>query len=355
MRRVTLRLLFVLLALPLQSQEEPRLAQIVVEGLPAGSRVLSWGALEVLNGSLLVAEVEVPDGTTAFFVFDYIDGTLRARAVGPRSIPGELSAPPTHVPARRGGSEGVRVWRVDPVRLTDRSERLVSAPTLAELQAVELGRSPWPLTPPPASPLGIRHMTLDVNGAVTSECVLEPNITAAVDRMTTSGAWWVEAFGEPHLLVAVLHGGLRTDALAALRLYNRRNELVAATSPAIEVDLNRLPDLTAVDLSGDDEAELLFVPTGRAPQAPIYAFRVVRAEGGARVLSFNLCSPRMEGPDVVRVQRALVNLGFDVGRFGIDGWYGPDTRAAVIRFQRAMDMPVTGIVDDETRRRLGLP
>ena len=62
----------------------------------------------------------------------------------------------------------------------------------------------------------------------------------------------------------------------------------------------------------------------------------------------------MNGPDVVRLQRALEGRGFSVGPHGLDGWYGPDTRAAVIRFQRAAGLAVTGVVDDRVWDLLGL-
>jgi peptidoglycan hydrolase-like protein with peptidoglycan-binding domain len=50
----------------------------------------------------------------------------------------------------------------------------------------------------------------------------------------------------------------------------------------------------------------------------------------------------MSGEDVARLQQALERGGFPVGVHGVDGWYGPDTRAAVIRYQEAAGLPVTG-------------
>jgi peptidoglycan hydrolase-like protein with peptidoglycan-binding domain len=62
----------------------------------------------------------------------------------------------------------------------------------------------------------------------------------------------------------------------------------------------------------------------------------------------------MNGPDVVGLQRALERRGFSVGRYGIDGWYGPDTRAAVVAFQRREGLPVTGVADEATWEALDL-
>ena len=69
---------------------------------------------------------------------------------------------------------------------------------------------------------------------------------------------------------------------------------------------------------------------------------------GNRVLALNDCTTRMNGPDVTLLQRELVRRGFSVGTYGIDGWYGPDTRAAVVAFQRNAGLLVSGVVDEAT-------
>jgi len=58
------------------------------------------------------------------------------------------------------------------------------------------------------------------------------------------------------------------------------------------------------------------------------------------------------GPQVTRLQRRLVELGFDPK--GIDGKFGPDTETAVKAFQQANGLPVDGIVDANTRAALQL-
>ena len=58
------------------------------------------------------------------------------------------------------------------------------------------------------------------------------------------------------------------------------------------------------------------------------------------------------GPEVTRLQRRLVELGFDPN--GIDGKFGPDTETAVKAFQQANGLPVDGIVDANTRAALQL-
>jgi putative chitinase len=52
------------------------------------------------------------------------------------------------------------------------------------------------------------------------------------------------------------------------------------------------------------------------------------------------------GPDVVKVQKLLNQLGYMVG--AEDGVYGPSTSRAVVNFQREHGLPITGNVDAKT-------
>lgn len=63
------------------------------------------------------------------------------------------------------------------------------------------------------------------------------------------------------------------------------------------------------------------------------------------------------GDDVAKVQKALKNLGYELGKFGekadgIDGKLGKVTKSAIEAFQKDNNLKVTGIVDDETLRKL---
>jgi lysozyme len=64
------------------------------------------------------------------------------------------------------------------------------------------------------------------------------------------------------------------------------------------------------------------------------------------------CGLGDHGENVRLVQAALVRAGFDPG--GIDGSFGPRTRAAVMAFQRHRGLEVDGVVGPRTRAALGI-
>ncbi|MGI6315373.1 MAG: CHAP domain-containing protein [Christensenellales bacterium] len=73
---------------------------------------------------------------------------------------------------------------------------------------------------------------------------------------------------------------------------------------------------------------------------------------GGFVRRLYLQRPYMTGEDVKAAQRALEAAGFSVGSAGIDGEYGPDTKAAAERFQAKV--LATGEVDRVTAILLGI-
>jgi peptidoglycan hydrolase-like protein with peptidoglycan-binding domain len=58
------------------------------------------------------------------------------------------------------------------------------------------------------------------------------------------------------------------------------------------------------------------------------------------------------GSSVVDIQRRLILLGFDLGKGGADGSFGPKTEKAVKEFQKQSNLNVTGVVDSLTWHEL---
>jgi peptidoglycan hydrolase-like protein with peptidoglycan-binding domain len=57
---------------------------------------------------------------------------------------------------------------------------------------------------------------------------------------------------------------------------------------------------------------------------------------------------------VEAIQQALVDAGYDVGPSGVDGKFGSNTRAAIIKYQKANGIKQTGNVGPVTAGRLGV-
>ena len=67
---------------------------------------------------------------------------------------------------------------------------------------------------------------------------------------------------------------------------------------------------------------------------------------GDRLLS--LMTPRMKGSDVKELQQRLIDLGYDLGKWGADGVFGPDTASAIRHFQAREGLKVDGIAGYNT-------
>ncbi len=65
----------------------------------------------------------------------------------------------------------------------------------------------------------------------------------------------------------------------------------------------------------------------------------------------SLARPYLRDTDVAAIQRALNEFGESLI---VDGSFGPDTDAAVRRYQSANDLVADGMVGIRTRRSLGL-
>jgi N-acetylmuramoyl-L-alanine amidase len=87
--------------------------------------------------------------------------------------------------------------------------------------------------------------------------------------------------------------------------------------------------------------EVRYVPQAVADPPPAPPASVLR-----------LKRPRMTGPDVKALQRALKDLGHDPGP--LDGEFGPKTAAAVAAFQLTKGLVADGEAGPKTRKALGL-
>jgi peptidoglycan hydrolase-like protein with peptidoglycan-binding domain len=67
-------------------------------------------------------------------------------------------------------------------------------------------------------------------------------------------------------------------------------------------------------------------------------------------LKINICFNRFW--NVVKIQRQLVELGYDVEHCGTDGYFGGDTEKAVREFQGGIGIVVDGVVGKITWGRL---
>ena len=61
---------------------------------------------------------------------------------------------------------------------------------------------------------------------------------------------------------------------------------------------------------------------------------------------------RSQGEAVVKLQKQLYGLGYDIGIDGIDGIFGQATRQAVVRFQQEEGLTADGVAGVQTLTRL---
>ena len=74
---------------------------------------------------------------------------------------------------------------------------------------------------------------------------------------------------------------------------------------------------------------------------------------GVCLIPLWLNTGRASEPLLQQAQEALKTQGYDPG--ATDGTFNLRTRVALLAFQRARQLPVTGVVDNPTLEALGLP
>jgi hypothetical protein len=360
--RVRIGIILLFLAGFLAAEEGASLRTVPVLGLPSGS-VRSYALLQGQTGEQLVIESAGADGTVGFYILDPVNDTLRARPIGAAGLPAAFSEPPRDVPQSRTVSTGgsgrtARYWQVGQGDSPIPNAQLVEFVPLAERTFADLDDAVHAELPPEAAGIGVGYLVLAGDDSLRTRCVLEPNLMRPRERMTAVSAQWIVARGRAHLLV-----GFAVDAGADpwpvfYRLYSESMEVVYQTPVVHHTNPNRPDQPLRADLDGNGEDEIIILAGYRAGDAPGEGTAVTVLTPGsgtsARFLALNDCAARMNGDDVIALQRELARRGYDLGPYGIDGWYGPDTRAAVIRFQRAEGVLVTGVVDEATRAALQL-
>lgn len=134
---------------------------------------------------------------------------------------------------------------------------------------------------------------------------------------------------------------------------NQGDAVTVASFPKSRVLAYRLPVETAPLPTDTTLPNILTVDPESAPPhvrgigAPLATIGELREPRATEALSEGA-----NGPQVAALQQALAALGFQPGE--IDAEYGPLTASAVSNFQSLRGLPVTGIADAETMRRLGL-
>ncbi|MEE8440189.1 MAG: peptidoglycan-binding domain-containing protein [Spirochaetia bacterium] len=354
---MTLRIgiLFAFVSTLASAQDAATLRVVPITGLPEGSVIASFDFLETEAMNRLVVEIRDRNNIVSFYTFDYVDGALHGRVGGVAALPVRFQDPTRAVPSSRtiaGIPEASRYWVVGGI--DSPIDQYLTAVPLPERRFVDVSRAEHPELPPAGAGLSIEYVVTDVNGDALSRCVLEPNLVRTSERVTAVSAEWILAQGRRYLLV-----GLATDAGAGpwplfYRLYSQSMELVYQSGPILLIDPNRYPQPVGMDLTGDGEAEI--VTFSNTPDGSSF---VVLQPGpgdptGNRILALNDCDMRMNGEDIAGLQRELERRGYSVGPSGVDGWYGPDTRAAVVAFQRSAGLLVSGVVDGTTWRMLGI-
>ncbi|HSX21118.1 MAG TPA: peptidoglycan-binding domain-containing protein [Gammaproteobacteria bacterium] len=92
-------------------------------------------------------------------------------------------------------------------------------------------------------------------------------------------------------------------------------------------------------------------PYGYGPYYPSGTYVVI--DGDGRGYSSHHASSVQPSVTVMKAQVVLYEQGFYKG--SIDGVYGAQTQAALKVYQKTNDLPETGLLDDATLKKMGVP
>ena len=98
------------------------------------------------------------------------------------------------------------------------------------------------------------------------------------------------------------------------------------------------------------------------PESAVETAGQEKSNPASYVLQFVSGEPNMGGNEeygdpalgqyITTVQNSLMAKGYDLPKFGADGWYGSETESAVRKFQKDNGLKVDGIVGNETKEAL---
>lgn len=83
----------------------------------------------------------------------------------------------------------------------------------------------------------------------------------------------------------------------------------------------------------------------------IEALELKETNGYMERLNANL-EKGSKGEDVKKLQRRLIEMGFDLDKYGADGVFGPETQKALKEFEKQYGLTIDGIYDEEDHKKI---
>ena len=132
----------------------------------------------------------------------------------------------------------------------------------------------------------------------------------------------------------------------------QRDQLIGALDALIlQIRTQQALSQAATDI--DEMTRAAQATASLPPGQPVPGTDLLTPYVTTRVLK--LTKPNMSGPDVTAWQLVLQSAGYDLGKSGADGFFGPTTEALTKKWQAAHGLTPDGQVGPQTRAKIGLP